>query len=232
MGAQTSTDARDSTGKADGKVAQKVKPRLRGFSHLAGFCGSVAACLMLVGLPGGGAQHRAGLVYGVSMAAMFGMSSLYHVPMWSHPTRALLRRFDHSGIFLFIAGTFTPLAVLYSGGRASVWLWLMWGGALLGIAYAIINSYGPRWIRSGSYVALGLFSAPVVLHLPTLIGWERGLVLLGGAALYVLGAVVYSRRWPNPKPAVFGFHEVFHLFVLAAAALQFVVIYKVQSALA
>ncbi|MGV3621267.1 MAG: PAQR family membrane homeostasis protein TrhA [Archangium sp.] len=210
------------------RLDEKVKPKYRGTSHAVGFVFSLAGIYAMSVAPVTGWRFTAGIVYAVSLALMLGLSALYHKPMWSLEMRSRLRMADHIGVFLLIAGSYTPLAALVS---PSTWTWGllgMWVGNLGGIAYSSLNNYGPRWIRAGLYVVLGLCALPMLLSLPPLLGWVRVSVMLVSSAIYILGAVVYARRWPNPNPAVFGYHEVMHLMVLVCAAMQFGVLWTVQ----
>jgi hemolysin III len=206
----------------------KVKPRLRGVSHGIAFVVGLVGAVFLARAPATGAQYVAGLVYAVGMCLMFGLSALYHLPMWSHHARSVLRRFDHAGIFAQIGGTFTPVATLHAHGHWDFWLSLMWGGCALGMLFVVAFPHAPRVLRTLVYVVLGLVATPVVLSMPDAIGWARVGLVVAGAVVYLVGAVVYARRWPNPNPAVFGYHEVFHLLVILAAALQYGVVVTLQ----
>jgi hemolysin III len=209
-------------------VAEEVKPRLRGVSHAVAFVAALGGCILLALTPATGMQHLAGMVFGVSLVLMFGISATYHCPTWSPATYLLLRRFDHAAIYVFIAGSFTPLAALdMAGGWTRYVLWAMWGAALIGAGLSLTGRSGPRGLRSVLYVALGTMSLPVVLRLPEVIGLARVQWLVFGAAIYALGAVVYARRWPDPRPTVFGYHELFHLMVIAAAGVHYLVILDV-----
>lgn len=205
-----------------------VKPKLRGVSHLFAFVAALGGCFFLALAPAKGAQHQAGIVFGVSLALMFGVSATYHRPTWSRATYRRIQRFDHAAIYGLIAGTFTPLAALDATGRWSTpLLWGMWGAAATGAALALLGISAPRGLRAALYVALGFVALPVMLRLPGLIGLARVGGLFFGAVLYALGAVVYARRWPNPRPAVFGYHELFHVMVIAAAAVHYGIILDV-----
>lgn len=206
----------------------KVKPLLRGTFHTFGFVASLFGFAELSIAPVTGWRYAAGLVFAGSLALMLGLSALYHRPMWSRAARNRLRMADHVGIFFLIAGTYTPFAVFLSPSGPSWGLIGMWVGAVAGITYALVNSHGNRIIRAATYVVLGLCAAPMILGLPKDLGWARTGVMLVGSAIYILGAGVYARRWPNPKPSVFGYHEIFHLMVLAAAALHFSVVWSLQ----
>jgi len=199
-----------------------VKPRLRGVSHQYAFYVALAAGAALVVLARGGEARAAALVYALSLSAMFGASALYHRIDWSPRPAAWLRRLDHSMIFVLVAGTYTPFAVLV---LAPVLGWtvlaVVWGGALVGIVISLLWIDAPRWLTALLYVALGWVSVVVMPQL-----WDRAGVLAvallaTGGLLYTAGAVVYARRRPDPVPRVFGYHEVFHVLVIAAAAVHF-----------
>ena len=206
----------------------KTKPKFRGYSHLIAFGASLGGVAMLASSHARGTHYAAGLIYGICLVVTLGTSALYHRPMWSLPARERMRKLDHSGIALLIAGTYTPLSVAAAHGHASVGLWVMWASAAAAIGFAVLWSYAPRGLRAAVYVVLGLVALPLIVHLPQLLGTARVTLLLVGAFIYVLGAVVYALRWPSPHPAVFGHHEVFHVLVIAAATLQFGVILDLQ----
>ncbi len=207
---------------------EKVKPRLRGVSHFFGFFLSVGATVFLAMAPATGFQYLAGVLYGASLCLMFGASALYHRPTWSHRARQRLRKVDHSGIFALIAGTYTPLAVYSAHGGWSGSLTVMWLGAIAGVIFMVGWSYAHRALRAGVYVVLGLWATPMVIGLYGVIGPTLTGLLLLGSLVYIVGAGVYARRWPNPRPELFGYHEVFHVMVIAAAALHFSVVLTLQ----
>lgn len=203
----------------------ETKPRLRGVSHLIAFICALIAGGVLVSVASTTESRIALSIYVITLCAMFGTSALYHRGNWSPGTTALLRRLDHSMIFAFVAGSFTPFAVIVLDDTVGVvMLSVAWGGALAGIALSLGWIDAPRWVTAAAYVALGWAS---VIGLPQLLD-RSGVVavaLLGaGGVLYTLGAVVYARKSPDPAPAVFGYHEVFHLFVVAAAVVHYVAI--------
>ena len=203
----------------------EVKPRLRGVSHALAFVAALGGWYALALAPATGARYVAGLVFGASLVLMFGVSATYHCPNWDPATYRRLQRCDHAAIYIIIAGTFTPVAVLDTASRWGPWmLGVMWTAALTGAGLALLGYSGSRGPRSALYVLLGMVSIPVMLQMPGLIGPVRVGVLVLGAALYALGAVVYARRWPNPLPAVFGYHEIFHLMIIASATLHYAVI--------
>jgi hemolysin III len=201
---------------------QIVVPRLRGVSHAAAFFVAVVAAVVIVGLAPTGRSTVAVAIYGAALAALFGGSALYH--RWPGPARfkPVLQRIDHSTIFVFIAASYTPIALMVlHGALAWVILAIAWVGAAAGVTFSLGWIHVPRAARAGSYLALGWLAA---IAIPQLLG-ELGvapLVLLGaGGLLYSIGAIVYASQRPNPWPRTFGFHEIFHALVIAAAAAQY-----------
>jgi hemolysin III len=203
-----------------------AKPLLRGVFHLYAFFGAVAAGIVLVAVSEGARPRTAAGVYAVSLALMFGASALYHRVPWRSPrVRAWMRRLDHCGIFLLIAGTYTPFALLvFNGTLATVVLVVVWAGAAAGIALKLAWIDAPRWLAAALYVLLGWVGVIAAPQLFAGAGVAWATLIVVGGALYTLGAVAYAVQWPNPVPAVFGFHEVFHVLVVAAAATQFVAV--------
>ena len=165
------------------------------------------------------------MVYAVSLSALFGVSALYHEVTWSTPARRWMRRLDHSMIFLLIAGTYTPFGVLVLPGTlARVVLGVVWGGALLGMALNLVWIDAPKWLSAIVYIALGWVAVVAFPALVSQLGvTATGLIALGGV-LYSAGAAVYALRRPDPAPAVFGYHEVFHALVIAAAVAHYAVV--------
>jgi hemolysin III len=198
-----------------------AKPLLRGWFHAAGALAAliftVFACLRAHSDP---ARLVSVLVFGVSMIELFGVSALYHIGRWRATIERRLRALDHANIFVFIAGTYTPLCVnILAGWFRPTLLSLIWALAALGIGLATLTARTPRWVHAIVYVAMGwvaLLALPafLALHLSML-----ALVLVLGGALYTIGAVVYATKRPNPWPTVFGYHEIFHLFVIAGAVI-------------
>ncbi len=202
------------------------KPRLRGVWHQWAFYVSLALGAALVVAAEGGQPRLAAAVYAVSVAALFGTSALYHRITWaSQAARRWMKRLDHSMIFFLIAGTYTPFALLVlDGALATVILAVVWSGALAGIVMKLVWIDAPKALVAILYLALGWVA---VAAFPTMLD-ELGitgtaLVAVGGL-LYTAGALVYAFQRPDPAPAVFGYHEVFHALVILAAALQYAVI--------
>lgn len=202
------------------------KPRLRGVSHKWAFYVSLGLGVALVLTAPSGRAMAAAAVYAACVAMLFGTSALYHRIDWrSASARRWMRRLDHSAIFLLIAGSYTPFAVLaLDGVLADVILVVVWAGAAGGIVLKLVWIDAPKWLVALIYVALGWVAVAATPELVAELGLTAaGMVGLGGV-LYTAGAVIYARRRPDPVPAVFGYHEVFHLLVIVAAALQYAVI--------
>lgn len=204
----------------------KSKPRFRGAPHTVAFFAALAGGATLALSPQPGAVRLAGQVYAVALAATFGLSALYHRPTWSYPALRLLRRVDHAGVFVLIGGSFSAFWSLLPPGRSVPYLAGMWAACAVGAITFAAWTDMPRTLRAFVYVALGLCSLPVVFALPGVLGLARTLLVGLGAALYIVGAAIYARRWPNPSPATFGYCEVFHTFTVAAAVLHFAVVYE------
>jgi len=202
----------------------RVKPLLRGVSHEVAAFVAVLAWLVLLALARGPRATAAATVYGVSLFAMFGTSALYHRPNWAPGPRLWLRRLDHSAIFVLIAGTYTPFCLLIGGRRGLALLTIAWGGALVGVLRAMIWPRAPRAIAVALYLILGWVIVPVLPMLYGLIGVGAVVLLGGGGLLYTVGAFIYATRRPDPFPRVFGYHEVFHALVIAAAACHYAVV--------
>jgi hemolysin III len=205
---------------------EKVKPKLRGVTHEWAFFLSLGAGAALV-LAADDAQARISMaIYAGSLSALLGTSALYHRVNWQRPSvRRLMRRLDHSMIFLQIAGTVTPFAVLVMDGPlATALLIAVWAGAVAGIVVELIWIDAPKWVTASVYVAVGWIGA---LGFPAIVaaaGIGAGILIAFGGILYMIGAVVYARQRPDPRPATFGYHEIFHLLVIAAAAAHFAAI--------
>ncbi len=203
-----------------------MEPRLRGVFHQYAFFAAVAAGIVLVALADGLRERFAVWVYATALAVMFGASALYHRFPWrSAAARLRARRIDHATIFVFIAGTYTPFALLaFSGPTQAVVLVSVWAGALIGLALELAWIESPRWISAIAYLAVGWVGVIAAPQLFPSLGVTAAVLVIVGGALYTLGALAYAAAWPNPFPATFGFHEVFHVLVIAAAGLQFVAV--------
>jgi|SRR5688500_2681412 len=200
-----------------------VKPRLRGISHQWAFFVSLLTGAALVLAAPGEQATVASAIYAASVAGLFGASALYHRVNWSSArARAWMRRLDHSMIFLLIAGTYTPFALLaLEGTLATAILIAVWAGALAGIVFKLAWIGAPKWLVAGVYVVLGWVAVAAFPQLIERLGVTATVLVALGGVLYTVGAVIYALRRPDPVPAVFGYHEVFHALVIAAAALQY-----------
>lgn len=206
-----------------GAFIAEVKPKWRGWLHAGMFPASVAAGIVLICLAGSTSARIACAIYSVSAWLLFGVSAVYHRFTWGPRGDAVLRRLDHANIFLIIAGSYTPFTILLlDGGRRQTLLWVVWGGALAGIAFRVFWVGAPRWLYTPCYLALGWAA---VFFLPDMIRTGGAAVItlmIVGGVLYSLGGVVYGLKRPNPSPHWFGFHEVFHAFTLGAFICQYV----------
>ncbi len=214
------------TGRGLSTPSLPSKPRLRGVSHQWAFFISIALGLALVLTAPPGRATAAAAVYAACVVILFGSSALYHRVNWrTAAARRWMRRLDHSAIFLLIAGSYTPFAVLVIDGMlGDVILAVIWSGAALGIFLKLVWIDAPKWLVTLIYVALGWVVLAAAPDLVSELGLTAtSLVALGGV-LYTAGAVIYALRRPDPVPAVFGYHEVFHVLVIMAAALQYAVI--------
>lgn len=203
-----------------------IRPRLRGVLHQWAFLLSLPLGLGLVVAAEDARARIAVTVYALSVAALFGTSALYHRVHWRSLTaRVWMRRLDHSMIFVLIAGTYTPFALLALHGTLAVAILVVaWVGALAGIAFNLAWIGSPKWLHTILYIALGWVAVATIPQLAAAIG-IGGLALVAfSGVLYTLGALVYAVKRPDPVPSVFGYHEVFHALVIVAAGLQYAVI--------
>jgi hemolysin III len=202
------------------------KPLLRGIFHQYAFVCAIAAGIVLVALADGGRELVATWVYAAALAAMFGASALYHRVDWrSGRVRAWMRRLDHSMIFVFIAGSYTPFALLaFHGPLATAVLVTVWAAAAVGLLLNVVWIDAPRWVAAIVYLAVGWVGVMALPQLFSEAGVAPAVLVIVGGGLYTLGALAYAAHRPNPWPAVFGFHEIFHLFVIGAAVSQYIAI--------
>ncbi len=203
-----------------------VKPRLRGVSHEIAFFVALGLGLALVVTAPSGRATATAAIYALGVCGLFGVSGLYHRRTWSSVrARAWMRRLDHSMIFVFIAATYTPVSVLaLTGTLGTVILAVVWGGALAGVTLSLAWPAAPKWLTAIVYVALGWVAVAAMPQLWDNLGPWSVAGLGAGGVLYTLGAVVYARGRPDPRPATFGYHEIFHALVVVAAAMHYAVI--------
>lgn len=210
----------------------KVKPRFRGVSHqIAFFVSLVAGGVLLAVAPD---QARVAVtVFALSLSWLLGVSALYHRPMWPPEMRARLKRLDHASIFLLIAGTYTPFCLLaLPPAEGHTLLVAVWSAAIAGAVLFVLWPSRPRGLSSALYVALGLFALGYLRAMIAALDSTSFVLFALGGVVYIVGAVIYALRFPNPNPAVFGYHEVFHALVVLACGMHFAAVTRVVRALA
>jgi hemolysin III len=201
------------------------KPALRGWLHLLWFAASIGFGIALLYGAHGAAQHSADAVYALSVTALFGTSALYHRGTWGTSWSRRLQRADHLMIFFLIAGTATPGFLLATGGALGLTgLILIWTITLTAAGIHLAWMGAPELVVGATFVALGWSAGLAIPGVFLHEGLAPGLLMVAGGALYTVGALAYHRRWPDPYPSVFGYHEVFHACVCAAAVCQFIAI--------
>lgn len=204
------------------------KPRLRGASHHAAFYAALGAGPMLVAMTPGHAAWATG-IYAACLAALFGISALYHRPEWPPATRRWLRRLDHAAIYLMIAGSYTPICFFGLGAEAGMavlrWIWL---AAVAGIAKTLFWVHAPKPLNVALYLVFGGIGAWFLPEVATRSGPAPICLLTAGGVIYALGAVVYALKRPDPVPHTFGYHEIFHGCVILAALCHFLAILQLS----
>jgi hemolysin III len=200
----------------------EMRPRLRGVFHQYAFFVSVVVGALLVGAARGAGERISAAVFAAAVATMFGVSALYHRIIWEPRARRWMRRLDHAAVYLLIAGTYTPFGLLVLSGA---WRWtilpVVWGGAAVAIAIKLAWVDAPPWLAAALGIGLGWVGVVAFPQLWAHSGLAGLLPLALGGILYTAGAIVYARRRPDPVPRVFGYHELFHVLVIAAAACQY-----------
>mgnify|MGYP002084323265 CR=1 FL=1 len=224
MSAQTDTVA------TPGLTGPAARPRARGWIHLVSAIVAVAAGTTLIAVTWSLAGPEAGVstfIYTVSVVGMFAASATYHRITWqSVPTRLRMKRLDHAMIFVFIAGTYTPFAVLaMEPAQGRVVLSIVWGGALAGVLLKLFWPTAPKWAGVPLYLLLGWVAAFYIAEIMHDAGVAAMVLLAVGGVLYSVGAILYAFKWPNPWPATFGYHEFFHACTAVAAICQYIAIW-------
>lgn len=204
----------------------KIKPLLRGHFHQAAFFTFLGACLFLIIKAQGGESLLSSVIYSLGLLTLFGVSALYHRLNWQPQARAILKRLDHSAIYLMIASSFTPICLLAlpetSGHKM---LAIIWSVAAFGVLQSLFWLKAPKWINAILYVITGWLIMPYFSELKVAMGTREIILLVSGGVTYTIGAICYGTQRPNLWPRVFGYHELFHVLVVIAAALHFMVIY-------
>ncbi|MGW4487004.1 PAQR family membrane homeostasis protein TrhA [Amycolatopsis sp. NPDC004368] len=208
-----------------------TRPRLRGHIHFWSFFGALVGAATLVTLAASTVSPLAALatsVYGLTVLGVFGVSALYHRRLWSPRAYKWMKRADHSMIFLFIAGTYTPFTLLaMSKPTGYIILAIVWGGAILGVAMKMLWPNAPRWLGVPIYVALGWVAVFVMPELARNGGVAALVLICVGGLFYTVGAVFYGVKWPNHWPETFGYHEFFHACTVLAAVSHYIAIWLV-----
>jgi hemolysin III len=206
-------------------VEELLKPSMRGVLHFYAFLVAIGLGVALVIVAPAGSATVAATVYATAVCGLFGVSALYHRGHWSETGRQWMRRLDHSMIFIFIAASFTPVAMLsLDGALATVILAVVWGGAAAGVILKLVWISAPKWLSALLYVALGWVAVATTPALWHELGWLSVVAFSVGGLLYTAGAIIYAFERPNPWPRTFGFHEIFHTLVVLAAATHYAVI--------
>jgi hemolysin III len=201
------------------------RPLLRGVLHQAAFAVALVVGTLLIVGADGGRRHAAAAVFAGSVAACFGASALYHRVTWTPSLRRWMRRVDHAGVYLLIAGTYTPVCLLVLNGA---WRWVVLGIVYAGAAAAVALKFAwvdaPNWLAAALGIALGWAGVAILPQLATRLNPAAVALLGAGGLAYTAGAIIYARRRPNPLPTVFGYHELFHALTIVAVACQYVAI--------
>jgi hemolysin III len=206
-------------------VEERTKPRLRGVFHQWAFVAAVPLGVVLVLVTETTRGRVAAFVFAASVVLMFGASALYHRPNWSPSRRAWLRRLDHAGIYCLIAGSYTPVGLLaLRGAWQTVVLAIVWSGCAAAIFIRLFWLSAPKWLSAVVAIALGWVGVVAMPEIYFKAGLGCLLLILAGGILYSVGAVIYATRRPDPFPATFGYHEIFHLLIVVAVALQYAAI--------
>lgn len=200
-------------------LQEKVKPLLRGWSHAVATVASIALTIVLCWISRGDILRLLSmLIFGLSMIELYTVSALYHIIHWSMAKRRVWRAIDHANIFVLIAGTYTPLCfnILTGWVRVTI-LIVIWLLALSGISLSIFTLKFSRRILTALYISMGWVAALALPAFLAVLPWIAVATLISGGVLYTIGAVIYARKKPDPFPKVWGYHEVFHLFVIAGS---------------
>ncbi|GEL98073.1 PAQR family membrane homeostasis protein TrhA [Cellulomonas terrae] len=207
------------------RVAESVKPHLRGWIHAGVTPVVLVASIVLVVLSPTPVAKWSTAVFGLTAVMLFGTSAVYHRGHWSPKVAGVLRRLDHTNIFLIIAGTYTPLTLLLlPADTARTLLIVVWSGALVGLLARVFWLGAPRWVYVPVYVALGWVAVWFFPEFYRSGGLAIVLLIAGGGLAYTLGAVVYGTKWPNPSPRWFGFHEIFHVLTVVGYGCHYVAV--------
>ena len=225
----STVDTKEKKLNGSGKIKgnPSTKPSLRGYFHQEAFFVALGGCSLLIAKSSTFSATLASVIYSMGLLLLFGISAIYHRPTWQPPQRAILKRFDHSAIFVMIAGTFTPIALLaLSENSGQQLLILIWSIAALGILQSIFWVKAPKYLTALFYVGMGWLALPYLAEIKKALGTADQLLIIAGGVFYTAGALFYAAKKPKLFPEVFGYHELFHILTIIAALLHFLVIYK------
>ena len=210
----------------DNWLYRHLREPVNALTHFVGILLSIVGAVMLLVLADGEPWRTAAFaIYGVTLVLLFTASTLLHALKVRRRVERVLRTLDHAAIFLLIAGSYTPIALVTLLDRSPTWGWTLfgvaWGFALLGVVFKLVWLGAPRWISTGLYLAMGWLALAVIVPIARALPTDALMWLVLGGLLYSVGAVVYATKRPDPFPRVFGYHEIWHLFVLAGSFCHF-----------
>lgn len=206
---------------------KSTKPKWRGYLHQEAFFVALGACAVMISRSSTTIAFVASLVYSLGLLILFGVSAIYHRPHWEPEQRKLMKRLDHSAIFILIAGTATPICLLALPEKEGFqFLTLNWIVAFAGVLQSIFWVKAPKFVTAILYVAMGWLAVPYLSDLKSSLGMDKVILILIGGIFYTVGAVFYATKRPKLVPHIFGYHEIFHVFTIIAAAFHFFVIYQ------
>ena len=210
------------------EVLAVVKPRLRGWLHAGMAPLALAAGIVLISLAATPAGVVGGAIFLTASVLLFGTSGVYHRGTWGTLGQAILRRMDHSNIYVFIAATYTPLALILLDGASRVTLLvLVWSAALGGLFFRVLWLSAPRWLYTVLYIVMGWAALGWLGAFYHAAGLPVVILIVAGGICYTLGAIVYARKRPDPSPAWFGYHEIFHVGTIAGFVCHYVAIFMI-----
>lgn len=207
-----------------------MKSSFRSFLYLIALAAACLACLILLAESQGGPVFYANLIYSLSLCGLYVTSTIYHCHHWSQINYLRMKVVDHAAIFVLIAGTATPICLFSLKGELRVgFLVGIWIFALIGMLMTLFWRHAPKWLRAFVYLCAGWLALSCLTELELSLGFANTWLLLVGGLFYTIGASVYAFKWPDPYPKRFGYHEIFHLYVVIASTLHFAVIYKIST---